>query len=141
METILHELEQMRAILRDTATIAIVGASDKTGRASREIMEFLQEKGFRCIPVSPRLAGRELLGETVYASLADIPDAVDMVDMFINSQAVGVLVDEAIALGARAIWMQLGVVDEAAAARARAAGLKVIMDRCPRQEWARLGLD
>ncbi|RLQ20511.1 CoA-binding protein [Seongchinamella sediminis] len=131
----------MRAILRDARIIAVIGASDKTSRASYEVMEFLQHKGFRCLPVSPRLAGSQLLGETVYASLADIPDPVDMVDMFINSEAVGAIVDEAIAVGAKAIWMQLGVVDEAAAERARAAGLNVVMDRCPRQQWAGLGLD
>ena len=133
--------ELMREILRSTRTIAVIGASDKTHRASHGVMQFLQNKGFRCIPVSPRLAGQTLLGETVYPTLAAIPDEVDMVDMFINSEAAGPLTDDAIAIGAKYVWMQLGVVNEPAAERARAAGLKVVMDHCPAQEWAALGLD
>jgi predicted CoA-binding protein len=132
--------ELMREILTNTQTIAVVGASDKTHRASFGVMKFLQEKGYRCIPVNRRLAGKALLGEQAYAQLADIPEPVDMVDMFINSDAVGPLTDDAVAIGAKAVWMQLGVVDNAAAERARAAGLKVVMDRCPAQEWDRLGL-
>ena len=131
----------MRAILQRSKTIAVVGASDKPHRAAYGVMKFLQEKGFRCIPVNPRLAGKLLLGETVYGSMADIPEAIDMVDMFINSEAAGALTDEAIAAGATAVWMQLGVINEAAAERARSAGLDVIMDHCPAQEWGRLGLD
>ena len=133
--------ETMRDILRSAKTIAVVGASDKASRASHGVMKFLQNKGYRCVPVSPRLAGAELLGETVYASLADIPFEVDMVDLFVNSEAAGEVTDQAIAIGADAVWMQLGVVNEAAAARARAAGLRVVMDRCPAQEWHGLGLD
>ncbi|MGI9263913.1 MAG: CoA-binding protein [Gammaproteobacteria bacterium] len=132
--------ELMREILTSTQIIAVVGASDKTHRASYGVMKFLQSKSYRCIPVSPRLAGGTLLGEPAYARLADIPEPVDMVDMFINSQAVGALTDDAIAIGAKSVWMQLGVVDDAAAGRARAAGLKVVMDHCPAQEWDRLGL-
>jgi predicted CoA-binding protein len=135
------EHQYMRDILADTRTIAVIGASDKSHRASYGVMRFLQEKGFRCIPVSPRLAGSELLGEKVYARLADIPDQVDMVDFFINPADAGPLVDEAIDIGAKAVWLQLGVVNEAAAERARAAGLKVVMDHCPAQEWSRLNLD
>ena len=131
----------MREVLTSTKTIAVIGASDKTHRASYGVMQFLQDKGYRCIPVSPRLAGQTLLGEKVYASLADIPEPVDMVDMFINSKAAGSLTDDAIAIGAKAVWMQLGVINEAAAERAREAGLKVIMDHCPAQEWGRLQLD
>ena len=131
----------MREVLTATKTIAVIGASDKAHRASYSVMQFLQNKGYRCIPVSPRLAGQTLLGEKVYASLADIPESVDMVDMFINSEAAGSLTDDAIAIGAKAVWMQLGVINEAAAERARAAGLKVIMDHCPAQEWGRLQLD
>jgi predicted CoA-binding protein len=131
----------MREVLKSTKTIAVIGASDKTHRASYGVMQFLQDKGYRCIPVSPRLAGQTLLGEKVYASLADIPEPVDMVDMFINSEAAGSLTDDAIAIGAKAVWMQLGVINEAAAERAREAGLKVIMDHCPAQEWGRLKLD
>jgi hypothetical protein len=133
--------ELMLEILTSSKTIAVIGASDKSHRASYGVMQFLQDKGFRCIPVSPRLAGQTLLGEKVYASLAEIPEPVDMVDMFINSDAAGALTDDAIAIGAKAVWMQLGVINEAAAERARAAGLKVIMDHCPAQEWNRLGLN
>ena len=131
----------MRDILNSARTIAVVGASDKEHRASYGVMKFLQTKGYRCIPVSPRLAGRELLGETVYGHLGEIPVPVDMVDMFVNSEIAGGATDDAIAIGAKAIWMQLGVINEQAADRARAAGLKVVMDHCPAQEWARLGLD
>ena len=137
----MNEHDLMRNILQNTRTIAVIGASDKQHRASYGVMHFLQEKGFRCIPVSPRLAGKELLGELVYAKLEDIPEKVDMVDMFINSEAAGPLTDEAIAIGAKAVWMQLGVINEAAAERARSVGVDVIMDRCPAQEWAGLGLD
>ena len=133
--------QDMQTALRNAATIAVVGASDKSHRASHGVMQFLQNKGYRCIPVSPRLAGRELLGETVYASLHDIPEAVDMVDLFVNSSRAGAVTDDAIAIGAKSVWMQLGVVDETAAERARAAGLIVVMDRCPAQEWASLDLD
>lgn len=133
--------DTMREILQSTETIALVGASDKPTRAAYGVMNFLQSKGFRCIPVNPRLAGQEILGETVYGSLAEIPVAVDMVDLFVNSAIAGGITDEAIAVGAKAVWMQLGVVDNAAADRARAAGLRVIMDHCPAQEWSGLGLD
>ena len=130
----------MRDILHSAKTIAVIGASNKSHRASYGVMRFLQTKGFRCIPVSPRLAGEELLGETVYANLASISEPVDLVDLFINSEAAGQITDEAIAINAKAVWMQLGVVNEAAALRARDAGLQVIMDHCPAQEWDRLGL-
>jgi predicted CoA-binding protein len=134
-------IEMMRDILAKAKTIAVVGASDKGNRASHGVMQFLQEKGFRCIPVSPRLAGKILLGEKVYASLKDIPESVDMVDLFVNSELAGPVTDEAIAIGASAVWMQLGVINETAAEKARAAGLQVVMDHCPAQEWGRLGLD
>jgi len=130
----------MRAALGEAKTIAVVGASDKAHRASHGIMQFLQNKGYRCIPVSPRLAGNELLGETVYDSLADIPQPVDMVDLFVNSSLAGGVTDEAIAIGAKSVWMQLGVIDNDAADRASAAGMTVVMDRCPAQEWGALGL-
>jgi predicted CoA-binding protein len=133
--------EYMRDILKQTRTIAVVGASDKPDRAAYGVMKFLQAKGFRCIPVNPRLAGKTLLGEKVYASLGEIPERVDMVDLFVNSALAGPATDEAIAIGASAVWMQLGVINEAAAERARQAGLQVVMDHCPAQEWGRLGLD
>jgi len=120
-------------ILDTTRTIAVVGASDKAHRASNSVMKFLQQQGYRCIPVHPRLAGQTLHGEIVYPSLSDIPQdtPVDMVDLFINSAATGPLVDEAISIGAKTVWMQLDVINHDAAAKARDAGIQVVMDRCP----------
>ena len=132
--------ELIRRTLQSVKTIAVVGASDKEERASHTVMQFLQAKGYRCIPVNPRLAGSQLLGEKVYATLLDIPEDVDMADMFVNSSLVGRATDEAIDIGARVVWMQLDVVDKDAARRARDAGLTVIMNRCPAIEWSRVGL-
>ncbi|HMA15131.1 MAG: CoA-binding protein [Bacteroidota bacterium] len=133
---------ELLAILRATRTIAMVGASPKWNRPSYFAMKYLQEKGYRVIPVNPGHAGKEILGETVYAALGDIPDRFDMVDIFRNSEAAGPITDEAIALagdkGIKVVWMQLGVINEAAAERARAAGLTVVMDRCPKIEFGRL---
>lgn len=130
----------MREVLSSVSTIALVGASDDPDRPSHEVMAFLQAHGYRVIPVNPGLAGRTLLGETVFASIAEIDVPVDMVDIFRRSSEAGKAVDEAIAAGARVAWMQLDVIDEAAAARGRAAGLTVIMDRCPEIEIHRLGI-
>lgn len=132
----------IRDILRASRTIAMVGASPNWVRPSYFAMKYLQGKGYRVIPVNPVAAGQEILGETVYAGLAEVPGPFPMVDIFRNSEAAGAIVDEAIALkgdkGIEVIWMQLGVINPEAAARAEAAGLKVVMDRCPKIEYGRL---
>jgi len=130
----------LRDILTNARTIAVVGASPRPHRPSHGVMRFLQRHGYRAIPVNPFAAGSEILGERVYASLADIAEPVDMVDIFRRSEAAGAVVDEAIAIGAKAVWMQLDVRDDGAAARAEAKGLKVVMDRCPAIEIPRLAL-
>jgi len=128
----------IRDLLGRVKTIAMVGASANWNRPSFFAMKYLQQKGYRVIPVNPGLAGKTLLGETVYGSLEDILEPVDMVDIFRNSEAAGPITDSAIAIGARVVWMQLGVVNHAAARRAMDAGLEVVMDRCPKIEFARL---
>ncbi len=120
--------------------IALVGASDRPGRASHGVMRFLQTHGYRVFPVNPQLAGQKIHGETVYASLSDIEEPIDMVDIFRRPQAAGEAVDEAIAIGAKSVWLQLGVINEEAAARAEAAGLDVVMDRCPAIDIPRLNV-
>lgn len=134
------EDDHIRDVLTRVRAIAVVGASPKPERPSHDVMTFLQARGYRILPINPGQAGREILGETVYANLASAPKPVDMVDIFRRSDSVGPVVDEAIAIGARVIWMQIGVVDKHAAERAREAGLTVVMNRCPKIEIARLGL-
>ncbi len=128
----------IRRILRETDTIAMVGLSANWNRPSYFAMKYLQEKGYRVIPVNPRAAGSEILGELAYASLQDIPEKIDMVDIFRRSEQVGPIVEEAIAVKAPVVWMQLGVRNDEAAAAAEAAGVTVIMDRCPKIEYGRL---
>ncbi len=134
--------DDIRDLLRRVKTIAMVGASPKPERPSHEVMRFLQDHGYRVIPINPGQAGSEINGETVVASLADLTAPVDMVDIFRASEAAGMVTDEAVRLAAdkgfSAVWMQLGVRHDDAAARARAAGLSVVMDRCPKIEYRRL---
>ncbi len=132
--------DEIVALLNGAKTIALVGASTDPAKASHYVMAFLQEKGHRVIPVNPGLEGQTLLGERVYGRLGDIPDKIDMVDVFRRSAEVAGVVEESIAAGAGAVWTQMGIVDEAAAARAQAAGLTVVMNRCPKIEYPRLGI-
>jgi predicted CoA-binding protein len=127
-------------LLETTRTIALVGASDRPDRAAHEVMGMLIAHGYRVIPVNPQLAGQTIHGQTVVATLADIVEPIDLVDVFRRSTFVAEVVEDAIAVGAKAVWTQLGVIDPAAATRAEAAGLQVVMDRCPKIEIRRLGL-
>lgn len=127
-------------LLLSVRTIAMVGASDRPDRPSYDVMATLQRHGYRVIPVNPQITGEHIHGEFVFRDLAQLGDRVDMVDIFRNSAAAGEAVDQAIAAGATSVWMQLGVINEAAAARAEAAGLKVVMDRCPAIELRRLAI-
>jgi len=132
--------EEIAGLLAQTRTIAMIGASDRPDRPSYGVMRVLQGHGYRVLPVNPQITGEHVHGEYVWRSLAQIGEPIDMVDIFRRPQAAGEAVDEAIAAGAKAVWLQLGVVNEEAAARADAAGLKVVMDRCPAIEIRRLGL-
>jgi len=129
----------IRDLLLATRRIAVVGASDRPDRPSHGVFRFLLDRGYDAVPVNPVLAGREIDGRSVVGAL-DEAAPLDMVDVFRRSAEAGAVVDEAIRLSARSVWLQLGVIDPAAAARARAAGLAVVMDRCPAIEWRRLGL-
>ena len=135
-----YETEYLKGVLQSAKVIALVGASPDPSRPSNSVMRFLQGRGYKVIPVNPGQAGKEINGETVYAKLADIPVAIDMVDVFRASDYLGKVVDEALALETRpkTIWAQLGVRDDEAAARAEAAGLDVVMNRCPAIELPRL---
>jgi len=132
----------LRDILRRCRTFVMVGASANWNRPSFFAMKYLRDKGYRILPVNPKAAGGEILGQTVYASLADVPGRFQMVDIFRGAEAAGKVTDEAIELaaekGIEVVWMQLGVRNDAAAARAEAAGLTVIMNRCPKIEYGRL---
>ena len=131
---------EIKDLLENARTIAMVGASDRPDRPSYRVMATLQAHGYRVIPVNPQITGEHVHGEFVFRDLAQLGDPIDIVDIFRRSDAAGEAVDEAIAIGAKAVWMQLGVVNEAAAARAEAAGLKVVMDRCPAMDIPRLGV-
>jgi predicted CoA-binding protein len=130
--------EGIREVLSSTRTIALVGASPNPERASHSVMHYMLDRGYRVIPVNPNV--KEVLGQKTVASLKDIQEPVDMVDVFRRSEAAGTLCDEAIAIGAKSVWLQLGVINEEGARRAEAAGLKVIMDRCPAIDMPRLGM-
>ena len=130
----------IRDLLTAARTVAVVGISDRPERASNHVMAALQDHGYRVLPINPAITGEHIHGEYVWRELDQLGDAIDIVDVFRRSSEAGAVVDQAIAVGAKAVWLQLGVVDDAAAARAEAAGLKVVMDRCIKTELARLGV-
>ena len=132
--------DTIRSLLTTRLTWAVVGCSPSPHRDSHRIADLLRRRGNRIVPVNPHAAGEEILGERCVETVTELGDGVDVVDIFRRADKAGAHVDEAIAIGARAVWMQLGVIDEDAAERARAAGLEVIMDRCPAIEVRRLGL-
>jgi predicted CoA-binding protein len=126
--------EDIARLLANARTIAVVGASDRPGRPSYGVMKFLQEWGYRVLPVNPQITGEHVLGEFVWRELAEIGVPIDIVDIFRRPEAAAEAVEQAIFVGAKAVWMQLGVINHEAAARAEAAGLEVVMDRCPHIE-------
>jgi len=132
--------EDIAELLKSARTIAMVGASDRPSRPSHGVMKFLQDWGYRVIPVNPQITGEHVHGEFVWRELAQIGVPIDIVDIFRRPEAAGDAVDQAIFVGAKAVWMQIGVINEEAAARAEAAGLKVVMNRCPHIEIPRLGV-
>ncbi len=132
--------EDIAELLGNARTIAVVGASDRPDRPSYGVMKFLQSHGYRVLPVNPQITGEHVLGEFVWRELAQIGEPIDIVDIFRRPEAAGEAVDQAIFAGAKAVWMQLGVVNEEAARRAEEAGLKVVMDRCTKIEIMRLGV-
>lgn len=133
--------EDIAELLANARTIAMVGASDRPGRPSNGVMRFLQSHGYRVLPVNPHITGEHVHGEYVWRELAQIGEPIDIVDIFRRPQAAGEAVDQAIAAGAKAVWLQIGVIDEQAAERAEAAGLKVVMDRCIKIEIMRLRIE
>jgi len=132
--------EDIYELLANARTIAMVGASDRPDRPSHGVMRYLQDRGYRVIPVNPQITGERIHGEFVWRELAQIGEPIDIVDIFRRPTAAGESVDEAIAAGAKAVWLQIGVINEDAAKRAEDAGLKVVMDRCPKIEIPRLGV-
>ena len=132
--------EDIKALLESTKTIAMIGASDRPDRPSYGVMAYLQSRGYRVIPINPQITGEHVHGEFVFRELSQIGEPIDMVDIFRRPQAAGEAVDEAIAAGAKSVWLQIGVINHEAAARAEAAGLKVVMDRCPKMEIPRLNV-
>jgi predicted CoA-binding protein len=135
-----YDPNYIRDILQNVKTIALVGASNNIVRPSYFVLQYLIDKGYDVTPVNPLLAGQQLLGRTILGTLADLPHPVDMVDIFRNSVAAGAIVDEALALQVKpkVIWMQIGVRNDQAAARAEAVGIKVVMNRCPKMEYGKL---
>ena len=132
--------EDIAELLASARTIAVVGASDRPDRPSYGVMKALQDHGYRVIPVNPQITGEHVLGEFVWRELSQVGVPIDIVDIFRRPEAAGAAVDQAIFVGARAVWLQLGIVNDEAAARAEAAGLKVVMDRCTKIDIARLGI-
>lgn len=132
--------EDIATLLRKTRTIAVVGASDQPSRPSWGVMKFLQDWGYRILPVNPQITGEHVLGEFVWRELAQIGIPIDLVDIFRRPEMALEAVEQAIFVGARAVWMQIGVTNDEAARRAEAAGLDVVMDRCPKVEIPRLGV-
>lgn len=130
--------DDIRDLLLSVRTVALVGASDRPQRDSFHVMKALQDHGYRVLPVNPQITGEHVHGEYVWRDMSQLGVPVDMVDIFRRPDAVGPIVDEAIAIGAKSVWMQLGVINPEAAAKAEAAGLKVVMDRCPKIEFSRL---
>ncbi len=133
--------QTIRDVLTRTKRIALVGASDRPERPSYGVMKYLLDQGYEVIPVSPKLAGKTLLGQTAYGSLAEVPGKIDMVDVFRNSEAAWEVAQEAIAAGADSLWLQIGVINEQAALLAQDAGMTVIMDRCSKIEIRDWGWD
>ena len=132
--------EDIRDLLTQARTIAVFGCSDRPDRPSYGVAAFLQRHGYRMLPINPQITGEHVHGEYVWRELSQIGVPIDIVDIFRRPMAAGEAVDQAIAVGAKAVWMQLGIVNEEAAARAEAAGLQVVMDRCTKIEIMRLGI-